>query len=234
MVKYKVVSRIVSDDDCFEIRECSYYKEHQEYFKSLRDKYGFICYKIIAGLYIFYITPEVYEQGVKAGLIEKVSNDIKDFRIENFFLARGQVVNHRMWYALEHSDADYLKSELYRINQELNILNIKIYRTSWYDFEKEVYREKPLLNLVREIKLDLENMQVISNEKVGGDDEDILDLTLFRWSETYENVLDTLVSYLDREAMNSRHIIDKFKDTDFYDVDYWMQRLYKFEFVFEK
>ena len=46
-------------------------------------------------------------------------------------------------------------------------------------------------------------------------------------------MLDTLVDYQDREFMNSRHIIDKFKDSDFYDVDNWLQKLNKFEFIFE-
>lgn len=235
MVKYKVVSRIVADKDCFKNRESHYYKERQEYFQNLLDKYGFICYKIIAGLYIFYITPEVYEQGVLEGLIENIDgNRIKDFHIENMFLSRGQVVNHRMWYALEHSDIEYLRSELERVNQELGILSIKVYKTSWYDYDKEVRREEPLLDLVRIVKIDLEKMQLLENKYIDNDGDEFLTQTMFKRVDDYEGVLDTLVDYQDREFMNSRHIIDKFVDSDFYDVDYWMQRLYKFEFSFEK
>ena len=162
MIKYKVVSRIVAGQDCFEKRKFDDYENNQNYFQSLIDKYGFICYKIIAGLYIFYVTPEVYEQGVREGLIEKVSDNIKDFNIENMFLIRGRVVNHRMWYALEHSDIDYLRTELERVNKELGVLNIKVYKTSWYDSEKETRREEPLLKLVRDIELDLEKMELLN------------------------------------------------------------------------
>ena len=54
MMKYKVVSRIVADKDCFEKRKDGDFNEKQSYLQELIDKYGFICYKIIAGMYIFY------------------------------------------------------------------------------------------------------------------------------------------------------------------------------------
>lgn len=231
MVKYKVVSRIVAEDDCFE-KKSEYYEEHQNYFQSLIDKHGFICYKIIAGFYIFYITPEVYEQGVKEGLIEEINGYVNKFYIDDMFVSRGQVVNHRMKYALEHSDIEYLRSELERVNKELGIWRINIYSASWYDSEKEKRREEPILNLVRKIIIDTENMTVIRNENIAEDEKDVFKSTMFTRCRDYEDILSTLVDYQDREYMNSRHIIDKFKDSDFYDVDTWMQRLYKFEFTF--
>ena len=234
MVKYKVVSRIVADEDCFIKRKDTYYKEHQSYFQSLIDKYGFICYKIIAGLYIFYITPEVYEQGVKVGLIEEIKGIVKDYPIENMFLGRGQVVNHRMKYALEHSDIDYLEHELNRVNDELGVWSINVYSAAWYDYEKDIRREEPILSLAREIEINTETMTIVKNENMGEEEKDVFGFTMFSRVTDYEGVLDTLVDYLDREYMNSRHIVDKFKDSDFYDVDNWMQRLHKFEFKFGK
>ena len=232
MIKYKVVSRIVADKDCFERRRDGDFDEKQSYLQGLIDKYGFICYKIIAGMYIFYITPDIYLQGVKANLIEEISGKIKDYSIETMFLTRGQVVNHRMWYALNHSTIDYLKDELERVNKEQGILTINVYAAHWYDFEKEEYRKEPLLELVRRVKVDLGNMTLIENEKITNSG-DIIAVTRFHSVKTFEDVLDTLVDYQDREFMNSRHIIDKFKDSDFYDVDNWLQRLNKFEFIFE-
>ena len=111
-------------------------------------------------------------------------------------------------------------------------MTINVYAAHWYDFEKEEYRKEPLLELVRRVKVDLGNMTLIENEKITNSG-DIIAVTRFHSVKTFEDVLDTLVDYQDREFMNSRHIIDKFKDSDFYDVDNWLQRLNKFEFIFE-
>ena len=124
------------------------------------------------------------------------------------------------------------QDELERVNKEQGILTINVYAAHWYDFEKEEYRKEPLLELVRRVKVDLGNMTLIENEKITNSG-DIIAVTRFHSVKTFEDVLDTLVDYQDREFMNSRHIIDKFKDSDFYDVDNWLQRLNKFEFIFE-
>ena len=114
----------------------------------------------------------------------------------------------------------------------LVVLRVKIYRTNW---TKKKEKEEPDLYFLDEVTVDLEKMCVISNtaRDKGLKNTNILNSSAFRWVETYEEFLDALVEYQDREYMNSRHIVDKFKETGFYDFDYWMQKLNKIEFSYE-
>ena len=50
--------------------------------------------------------------------------------------------------------------------------------------------------------------------------------------DTYEELLDALVSEQDRSFCNSRHIIDKFADTDFYSTDHFLTQQDKYEFTY--
>ena len=49
---------------------------------------------------------------------------------------------------------------------------------------------------------------------------------------TYEELLDTLVSEQDRSFCNSRHIIDKFADANFYSTDHFLTLQDKYEFTY--
>lgn len=228
MLKYKVTRKIICDKEDIDIDK--YYRGHSRIvLRDLVEKQGFLGYKIIAGLYIFYISEEVYHKGVEEDIIEPIDENVKEFSLNDMLCSRGQTVYHRMGYALEHSTIDYLKSELERIENEPDELTLKIYRTKWWSDDKEMLDE-PILNYLHEIKVDIKEQKIISNSAFG--DNDIIDGTLFSRVDTYEKFLSTLAHYLDREYMNTRHIIDKFSETGFYDVDYWMQRLYYFEFSF--
>ena len=50
--------------------------------------------------------------------------------------------------------------------------------------------------------------------------------------DTYDELLDALVSEQDRSFCNSRHIIDKFADTNFYSTDHFLTRQDKYEFTY--
>ena len=229
MLKYKVIRKIVCDKEDL-IIDSDYRGNSRYYLKELYDKQGFLGYKIIAGLYIFYITEEVYNQGVVNGIIEPISENIKEYPFNVMLCGRGQTVYHRMGYALEHSTIDYLKSELVRIEREPSELTLKIYKNQWWSEEKDMLDE-PIKKFLHEIIVDVKEQKIISNTAFGV--KDIIDGTLFSNVDTYERYLNALAHYLDREYMNTRHIIDKFEDVGFYDVDYWMQRLYYFEFSFK-
>lgn len=232
LIKYKVVKKIIMDENSRrDMGENSGSKE--DYLFSIAKKYGFLCYKIIAGMYIFYITPDVYEQGVKEGIIEEIIEEPEVLNFDIMLCTRGMTVFHRMWYALEHSTIEYLRTELERVNKELGLLNVKIYSTSWYDKENEIRREEPELEFLDEVIVDLKNMVILKNTAREKKVTNIFKSTYFKHVSSYEGFLDALVMYQDRAFMNSCHIIDKFKDSDFYDVDYWMQRLNKFEFSLE-
>ena len=164
---------------------------------------------------------------------EEIIEEPEVLNFDIMLCTRGMTVFHRMWYALEHSTIEYLRTELERVNKELGLLNVKIYSTSWYDKENEIRREEPELEFLDEVIVDLKNMVILKNTAREKKITNIFKSTYFKHVSSYEGFLDALVMYQDRAFMNSRHIIDKFKDSDFYDVDYWMQRLNKFEFYLE-
>lgn len=221
MLKYEVVKRVIATDEDIQ-------KNGLSRFFNFKIP-NFIAYKIVVGLYIFYITQEVYEQGVKEGLIEPISKEIPLLLYKTMRLSRGQVINHRLPYALKHSTIPYLKQELIRANEELKIVHLRVYETDW--FKKGQIRIIPKLTFKEDIKVDLGKRIVIFKNSASISDARYL--SVLNQVSTYEDFLDMLACELDREYMNSRNLYDKFREVKFYEVDYWIQRSKKFEFNFE-
>ena len=59
-------------------------------------------------------------------------------------------------------------------------------------------------------------------------------ISTFCHVESYEDLLDALVSEQDRSFCNSRHIIDKFAEKDFYSTDHFLTQQDKYEFTYIK
>ena len=218
MIKYMVTQKVEAEDEVIE-------KYGLDRFFDF-EKPNFIAYKITAGLYIFYITHATYEQGVKEGIIIPISSELPILTYSTMRLMRGLVVNHRMPLALKLSTIDYLKSELLRVNEDPKIVSVKTYAVQWWD--EGVLLKEPILTYCEEIKVNLEDKQILKYTRSSL----ILD-SIFHNVKTYENFLDTLANELDREYMNSRNLFDKFKEFDFYEQDYWLQKLRKFVFSFQ-
>ena len=221
-MKYKVVSEVIALYDL----------QNKRGLQRLFDfnEPDFLAYKIIAGLHIFYITKSTYIKGVEQGIIEPISSDLPTLPYDDMLMCRGMIVNHRMQYALKHSTIKYLKNELKNILEIPKTLTVRIYTTNWGKANRFESGSKPILKYSEEVSIDIENQEIVcvnTPESV-----DILFISVFRNVKTYEDFLDRLASYLDREFMNSRNIFDKYKENDFYDVDYWMQKRFKFEFIF--
>ena len=93
--------------------------------------------------------------------------------------------------------------------------------------------KNPLLTYVGEVLVDLENRKILKNtvDKALPFKERQFMSPFYR-VDTYEELLDALVSEQDRSFCNSRHIIDKFADTDFYSTDHFLTRQDKYEFTY--
>ena len=145
--------------------------------------------------------------------------------------SRGLVCYHRIGYALEHSTLDYLKSELERVNNEGKLLQVVQHHCHWWKNEKRL--EYPLLTYVGEVVVDLENRKILKNtvDKALPFKEWQF-MSPFYQVTTYEELLDTLVSEQDRSFCNSRHIIDKFADANFYSTDHFLTLQDKYEFTY--
>ena len=229
MIKYKVSAIVRAEEDYRDEELWREYGYHQRMPYISAD--GIMAYKITAGLYIFYITQIVYDQGVSLGIIEPVDSDVDFIDFDDMLCYRGLVCYHRIGYALEHSTLDYIKSELERVNSEGKLLQIVQYHCHWWRNEKRL--ENPLLTYVGEVLVDLENRKILKNtvDKTLPFKERQFISTFYR-IDTYEDLLDSLVSEQDRSFCNSRHIIDKFADADFYSTDHFLTRQDKYEFTY--
>lgn len=217
MLKYKATQKVIATNE-----EIEKYNLHSVF---TFEKPNLIAYKMIAGFYIFYISPSTYEQGVKESIIEPVL-DLPTLTYSTLRLVRGIVVNHRMTYALKSSTLTYLKSELKRVNTDPKIINLKVYDAQWW--VGGVLLEEPILTYLESIKVNLETGSILSYVKPQTNMR-----AVFQEVKTHEDLLDVLADALDREFMNTRNIFDKFQEVDFYEQDYWLQRGKKFEFTFE-
>lgn len=219
-LKYKVSGKVVVSDDNIK-------KYHFDEVFSFTTP-NLIGYKITAGLYIFYITEQIYEEGVAKGIIEPMKEDVPDLDYRDFTFARGRVVDYRMKKALELSTIPYLTQELYKFNEGSKLLKINVYKASnWW--VNGGLQDEPDLEYFHHIVVDLEKREVIEN--TAKDDDPIYCLG-FKHIKTYDAFLDRLAFHLDREYMNSRNLFEKFRQVEFYCVDEFMQRHEKFEFIF--
>lgn len=228
MITYKVSGKVMVEE---ESRDPEYWERHAYHGRMPQiEEDGFLCYKVTAGLYIFYITRAVYEEGVREGLIEPADDNTSVIDFFHMRGSRGLTVFYRISYALEYSTIDYLRSELERINREPMIVTVRHYDADWWDGKER--RESPILTLIDEVKVDLENRTILKNT---ADKNAPLGrmMPAFRHVESYEELLDELVSEQDRSYMNSRHIIDKFAEADFYNTDHFLTQQDKFEFFYE-
>lgn len=217
MLKYKATQKVIATNE-----EIEKYNLNSVFSF---EKTNLIAYKVIAGLYIFYISPSTYEQGVRENIIDSVSN-LLTLTYSTMRLVRGMVVNHRMTYALKSSTLLYLKNELERVNKDPKIINIKVFDTQWW--VDGVLLKEPILTYLESIKVNLETGSILSYIKPKNNIR-----TVFQEVKTHEDFLDVLADALNREFMNTRNLFDKFQEVDFYEQDYWLQRGKKFEFTFE-
>ena len=153
MIKYKVSAIVRAEEDYRddELWKRFGYKQKKPY---ISDD-GILAYKITAGLYIFYISHIVYDQGVSLGIIEPVDSNVTFIDFSDMLCSRGLVCYHRIGYALEHSTLDYLKSELERVNSEGKILQVVQFLL------RAVQGHDPEIGLIRQDK-----KKIIGDEKI--------------------------------------------------------------------
>ena len=212
MAKYKVVCKIeVRGEDA---------ADRENMCRQLGTETEFVAYKIIAGFYIFYITQEVYEQGIQAGWIQPMVEEMPVFFFDTLLRIRGKVCYHRMKTALKLSTPEYLRECLERIGRSPEKVRIRIHRVQWHG-------EKPVLTPLSEVFLNMAAGIVL--EKQSFHKNAAFD-PLFH-VESYEGLLDVLADLSDREYMNSRDLYEQFAGNDFYDADkVWCERRYKLDF----
>lgn len=220
-MKYRVEERIVACDETIEDND-------------LLNIFTFttpnlIGYKITAGLSIFYITADVYKQGIDEGIIEPITSDITECDYSWFLTERGYTVNKRMKWSLMKSTLPYLKKELERINGEAQTVEIKVYKTSgWWKDGK--LQEVPVLSYNHVIIVDLKNRKIVLNTATA---QSFKFDNGFYGVDTYSDFLECFAKFLDCKYQNVPSFYKQCEKSKFYSVDNWNQKIFKFEFCFE-
>ncbi len=207
MIKYAVAKRITISE---ENKENSLWVKfgYKQKRPTIRED-STIAYKLIAGLYIAYVSPELYEKCVEEGIVDVPTGEVPTYSFETMKLCVGYNAFHRITFALYHSNIDALKEYLERVNREPKTIIIQRRHCHWYECEERL--DNPLLIPKETIVLDVENREIISNST---DKSDVF--SPFKFVDDYEGVLDALASELNRDFCNTRHIRDRFARQDFF------------------
>ena len=222
-IKYKVVSRIIVDDDDKNSDYWEWFGHNVQKPKFYGDT---LAYKIIAGLYIFYISEDLLNEGIRQGIIEPPAADLR--------LGVGVDGFYRIMYALSHSDIDYLTRELDRVNTDPKIITVTNYEAIWWDSELEQNLDEPVLKFKAKITVDASSMEIIENTAaIPGADNELPKGSLFRSVKDYEGFVDVLAMEADRTLCNSRNLYDRYEGNGFFSQDRWFQQLDKYVFEFE-
>ena len=187
-------------------------------------------YKLMAGLSIFYVTPEVYEEGSGGGLIEPADRQIPKMTLEEMRSRIGHMALEVFPHALRETTVEVLTEALKRTREGPRKLGIKVY-DAWRARRDGVDAASyPMENLC----LDLEGRALLSYT-VAPKEEcfEHCYFPVFVHSKTYEDCVDRLAHRAYLEFQNAGDLFEIYRENDFYDVDRFLQRLYRFEFIFD-
>lgn len=221
MLKFKIEERIVACERAIEDYE-------------LLNIFTFttpniIGYKITAGLSIFYITADVCKQGIDEGIIDPITDDIREVDYIWFLTERGYTVNKRMKWSLLKSTLPYLKKALNKINHDPLTVKINVYRTSgWWKDGK--LQETPVLTYNHVIIVDLKDRKIIKNTATA---QSFKFDNGFYGVDTYIDFLECFAKFLDCQYQNVPSFYKQCQKSHFYSVDNWNQKIFKFEFCFK-
>ena len=223
MLKFKVdkIVKIEKENQAEELWNRYGYK----YRKPKISKNGVIGYKLIAGLYIFYVTQEVLNECYKEGVVEENDNEPSDLWFREIRLAYGIDGFYRISYALVHSNVEDIRTALNRIQNEPPIIEITRYTCDWRITENKTM--ETLLIPKEAITINTHKMSIISIETF---EKDLF--SIFHNCGTYSEFLTALVTDVNREFCNSRHLMDRFSQYDGYSNEYLPQHKHKYKFTF--
>lgn len=217
MLKYRAMARITAD------------KNDTAPYLGLPLQPGIIGYKLTAGLYIAYVTPETCEAGIRAEIIEPIVEPLRKLTYREMRARVGIQFHERLSYALEQSTVSMLKRNLERINDGARTVEVEVYAAEWTGNENS--RQQPLLTLMERIRADLERREILAYESFLTP-EWLFPAPIFAHTKTYEDFLDCLARTQWAMYMNSGDLFKRFWACGFCDSDRFNQRRYKFKFHF--
>lgn len=189
-------------------------------------------YKLSAGLWIFYATVPVLEEALKKGLIDPPGEELPRVRFRDMQAAIGVWLYEILPESFRNTTCEELAAALEQVNRTPDTVLIRVY-DAWRQRREEKEQGEGGPYLMEELRLDLAARRVLSYQ-IPTEKEcfEHCYFAIFRHAGSYEEYLDALAYRICREYRNSGDLFQAYRDNDFYDLDRFVQRLYRFEFVF--
>ncbi len=204
MIKYKVCKRItVSSDD---IASPQWNTRFNLMYEKIKGKENTLCYKLIAGLSVFYVSEKVLQELIVLDMVEPFE-EVEGFKFSTMRLHIGIALYNRIADAINSSTIDKLKATLERANNEPKQVCVRRFTCDWeVSSNSEDYEVK--LSLRDLYHIDIEKQKIIFRQGLYVDDI----ASPFYRVYNYESLLEALTEELDRVYGNVEHIMDKFKE----------------------
>ncbi len=188
-IRYKVVKKILIDEESKTSPFWTFVTDCGWKIPDFKD--NCLCYKVMAGLSVFYCSEEVMNQLFQADLLEPTVNEVPiiDFirlRVKYSILAFSKIAE-----TIQRATFDIMKDNLEEINNNHTILEIR-------RFDKYTLNDEEIKEIPKEIiTLDLLSGQLVS-ENINYKDAD----SPFNLAHDYEGVIDSMVREFNLEYTN--------------------------------
>ncbi len=157
MIKFKVYKRITIDE---EYGDSHYWTVGgAELCKKPRVIGNTLCYKLMAGLYIFYVSEDVLNELVRLDLVEPYE-DVPVYNFSVMVLHIGIDVYKRMAFSIDNSTISRMKTALKKVNANPKRVCVKRYSCT-RDKDISSDRINAELSLEEVFHIDLENRKII-------------------------------------------------------------------------
>lgn len=188
-------------------------------------------YRLSAGLWIFYATVPVVKEGLKRGLIDLPEEKVPRAQLDDMRTHIGMRLYEILPEAFQNTTCDELAAALEQVNRGPTRVLIQVY-DAWR--ERREGLEEGWTYLMEELELDLAARKVLSYQ-IPSKEEcfEYCYFAIFRRARSYEECLEALAHRVYRDYQNSGDLYEAYKDNDFYDIDRFLQRLYRFAFIFD-
>jgi len=188
------------------------------------ERTGIIAYKVVLGWYTFYITEEMLKEGINLGLIEEPKS-INNFPFSIYKSAVGISSYYRLSKSLKKSTLDKLKEVIEEFEHCPKIWTVKESKCNWYKDNEKL--EKPICEDIAAIIIDIEKRVILDKLVFKGDTPNFTLADV----ETFDVLMEHLTQQSDAFGMNTKNIMKRFEYNDFYNMDKFNQRCYRYNFT---
>ena len=218
---FKVDYAVKYNIDLQNEKESYWYEGEKPY---VDEKSGIIAYKIVLGWYTFYITEELLNNAITLGLVEE-PKDLKKFPFSIYRSSLGISSFYRLSRSLKKTSIEKLKEVIAEFEHCPKIWTVKQSKCNWYQDNEKL--ETPICEDIAAIIIDIEKRVILDKLVLL---EDTPNYTLAD-VETFDVLIEHLTQQADAYCMNTKNLMKRFEYNDFYNIDKFNQRCYKYNFT---